>query len=538
MERLIALAQKWVMSKNKGDCRGLGGAWFSSQGQWISPIHRRVRVEVDSTSRACPAARFWAMRYEHPDLGKEGGATFRQWRTDLSLATAENLVLLSMQISHYLLPGHFGPEPPAPEPSSPLLVKNILRSSGLVAFAGSQPITAKPIEVTANDAELLVERILDPHRLCPLIYISRSFSTGEPVVDPSKLAWSLAGLAAVYVAESSWLDKATETLLPTEYRCWNGRVRVYLPKVSFDQPQDSRRHRYFTSDQVMEQGVAEVERIIVQSLARRVTLSSITPALDIDDVRRKRQEDQFERLKNQLASAPSAEMLELLESINRDLEHKLQIADSERKGLADQLELARLEIETRDDELKKGRYLEDTLRAEVNQERERRRAAEVRAQRLTSIYKLPESIEECCRVLAEAFPGRIEFTGKALESARTTAFSKVNLVWTALWHVANTLHPLAFSDDGNSVDLEDEFLQRSGIRLALSEGKLTKANAKIMQSRSQQYNGEKIDITPHIKLEASGKHLRIHLHIHKRRRIIIIGHCGDHLDTAGTAKKK
>ncbi len=478
------------------------------------------------------------MRYEHPDTSKDRGSSFRQWRTDLSLTTAGNAVVFSMQISHYLLPGHFGSEPEVPEPTSPLLVKNVFQSPGLVTYAGSQPLTAKPLEVTADDADILVERISDTNRRCPLIYVSREFASGEPVINPAQLAWSLAGLAAVYVAESNWLDKATEKLLPPDYRCWNGRVRVYLPNVRFDRPQDSKRHRYFTPEQIREQGVSETERIIVQSLARRVALSSATPVSNIDDVRLKRQEEHFERLKSQLASAPPAEMLDLLECINKELEQKVQTAEAQRQSLADQLEWRQLEVEAKDDELKKSRYQEESLRSAANVEREKRAAAEARANSLAEMSELPESVEDCCRLFIGAFPDRIEFTERGLASAKRADYPKISTVWTALWHVANTLHSVAFSSSESGVDLEDEFRRRSGIEMALSEGKLTKANSKLMQSRRQSHNGETIDITPHLKLQTANKHLRIHFHIHKKRRIVIVGHCGDHLDTAGTAKKK
>ncbi|HEY4364213.1 MAG TPA: hypothetical protein VGN17_24800 [Bryobacteraceae bacterium] len=463
--------------------------------------------------------------------------TFRQWRTDLSLTSSGGAVIFSMQISHYLLPGHFGSEPPVPDPTSPLLVKRIFQAPGLVTYSGSQPLTAKPNDVTTDDAALLVERICDSARRCPLIYISREFDTGEPAIDANRLAWAVAGLAAVYVAESGWLDKATERLLPPEYRCWNGRVRVYLPGARFDRSNDFKRHRYFTPEQIRSEGVPEVERIMVQSLARRVALSTTTPVLNTDDVRLKRQEEHFERLKRQIASAPPAEMIELLESINGELEQKVQVLDSDRKGLADQLEWAQLEAEERLDDLKRSRYQEGALREAANEERDRRISAEVRAKSLADLSKLPDDIVSCCRFFATAFSDRIKFTERGFNSSRDAEFPKVSAVWTALWHVANTLHPLAFSDS-EGVDLEDEFRRRSGIELGLSEGKLTKANAKIMQARLDEYEGERIDITPHIKLQTGNKHLRIHFHIHKKKRLLIVGHCGDHLDTAGTAKRK
>ena len=539
LDRIIQEAQRWVLSKNKGNSRGLSGLWFLDKGQWIAPSQHRIRIEVDSAGIALsPGGRFWALRYEHPDIGAERGSSFRQWRTDLSLATVDHAVIFSMQIAHYLLPGHFGPEPEAPEPTSPLLVKRLFQTPGLVTYSGSQPLTAKPVQVAEDDAEILVERITDPKRQCPLIYVSRAFNTGEPVINAERIAWSLAGLAAVYVAESSWLDKETEKLLPLDYRCWNGRVRVFLPNVCFDRPNDFKRHRYFTPEQILLEGIPEIERIIVQSLARRVALSSTTPVLNIDDVRLKRQEESFERLKRQLASTPPAEMLELLESINRDLEQKLQTAVAERKNLADQLEWTQLEFEGNVDELKKSRYEETTMRELANAEREGRIAAEGRAKSLADLGKLPESIEDCCRFFGKAFPERITFTKRGMDSAERAEYPKVNAVWTALWHMTNTLYPLVFSNTGAGLNLEDEFRHRSGIDLGLSEGKLTKANSKLMKLRFDEHEGERIEITPHIKLQTGNKHLRIHFNIHRNKRLFIVGHCGEHLDTAGTAKRR
>src|SRR5438874_1183291 len=89
---------------------------------------------------------------------------------------------------------------------------------------------------------------------------------------------------------------------------------AYRPNVRFERPHDAKRHRYFTTELIRELGARETMRIMVQSLARRVAVSSAAPVLSIDDVRLKHQEEHFERLKRQLASAPPAEMLELLES--------------------------------------------------------------------------------------------------------------------------------------------------------------------------------------------------------------------------------
>ncbi|MBS1830478.1 MAG: hypothetical protein JST93_34565 [Acidobacteria bacterium] len=535
--RVLEEVQKWVLSKHRGDTRGLGGAWFRDTGRWISPLSQRVRIEVDS-AHGDAGDQFWAMRYEHPDgIGRdERGSSQRQWRTDISLSTRGESVVFSMQVSHYLLPGHFGPEPAVPDPSSPLLVKNLFQAAGLVTYAGSQPLTARENEVTPDDAELLVERICDKNRRCPLIYVSREFGSGETVLDSNDLAWKLAGLASVYVAESNWLDKETERRLPPEYRCWNGRIRVYLPGVQFDRPNDHRRHRYFTADEVRRDGAQEITRIIVQSLARRIVLSSAAGVANIDDVRLKKQEQEFARLKNQLATAPPAEMMELLESINKELEHKYRTAEAEKATLAERLEFAELETQERDDEISRLRYQEKEQREDALAQRQMRSAAEDRLKKFSGLTDLPESILECCHFFAAAFPDRVAFTQRALDAAGRSDFPKVNAVWNALWHMVSTLHPLAF-DAERQIDVEDEFRARSGIEMSFNEGSQTKGNSKLMRSRAELFEGESIDITPHVKLQTGNKYFRFYFHIHRKKRILVVGDCG-HLDTAGTSKRK
>lgn len=535
-EQVLEMVQKWVLSKNKGDTRGLGGAWFRDTGRWISPLSQRVRIEVDSSS-VSGGSRFWAMRYEHPDAGRdERGTSQRQWRTDIAISTQGESVGFSMQVSHYLLPGHFGPEPQVPDPSSPLLIKNLLQARGLLTNAGSQPLTVKENEVRPDDAELLVERICDKNRRCPLIYVSREFASGEAALNSNDLAWKLAGLASVYVAESNWLDKETERRLPPEYRCWNGRIRVYLPGVQFDKPNDYRRHRYFSAEEVRRDRPQEVIRIIVQSLARRIILSSAAGVTNIDDVRLKKQEQEFSRLKNELATAPPAEMIELLEAINKELDHKYRGAEAEKASLAERLEFAELETLEKEDELKRLRYQEKEQREEAITQRQLRSSLEDRLKSFSELTELPESVQDCCLFFSRAYPDEIIFTQRALDAAGKSDFPKVPAAWNALWHMAKTLHPLAFDSD-KQIDLEHEFSARSGIEMSLHEGSQTKGNSKLMRSRVEQFDGESIDITPHLKLQTGNKYFRFYFHIHRKKRVLIVGDCG-HLDTAGTSKRR
>jgi hypothetical protein len=148
-----------------------------------------------------------------------------------------------------------------------------------------------PNTVAPNDASLLWQRITDPDRQCPLVYAAREFQTGESVANMHNLAWGLAGLATIYVAESSLVDKTTELALPEDYRCWNGRVRVYLPSVNPGLPGDYRRHRYFTPEQIRALGDAEFQKLLARSFARRLLCTIDARPKTIDDLRQMKQRE-------------------------------------------------------------------------------------------------------------------------------------------------------------------------------------------------------------------------------------------------------
>jgi hypothetical protein len=116
---------------------------------------------------------------------------------------------------------------------------------------------------------------------------------------------------------------------------------------------------------------------------------------------------------------------------------------------------------------------------------------------------------------------------------------EVRNVWRVLHALATTLYDLVFADIPIG-DLPTRFRNLTGIELAITEGQQTKRDDRLMLLRRDvDDRGQPIDITPHLKL---GDHpprlLRVHFAIDRERRLLIIGHCGDHLDTFGTQRIK
>jgi hypothetical protein len=91
-------------------------------------------------------------------------------------------------------------------------------------------------------------------------------------------------------------------------------------------------------------------------------------------------------------------------------------------------------------------------------------------------------------------------------------------------------------EGGASVDV-DEFESQSGFGIAFHESKQTNKDARLVRMRQRTYRGKTYDITPHIK--GGGKrhgHLRIHFAFDDERQLIVVGHCGGHLETYGTQR--
>jgi hypothetical protein len=60
-----------------------------------------------------------------------------------------------------------------------------------------------------------------------------------------------------------------------------------------------------------------------------------------------------------------------------------------------------------------------------------------------------------------------------------------------------------------------------------------------MAKRRFAHDGKEWDMTPHVKWGNSApKCLRVYFAVDRDQKRLIVGHCGDHLDTYGTRRRK
>jgi hypothetical protein len=424
----------------------------------------------------------------------------------------------------------------------------LLQDEELQVFSGTQPLLVEPITVGDEDAEMLWEQIMDPNRDCPLVFVSRIFPGAETALSGKGLALALAGVATVHVAETSWLDKETERVFKPDYRCWNGKVRIYLPKVRPDSPGEYRRHRYYDAAGIESRGEQAIVREILRSLSRGVVLQSRGTVKTIDDVESIRQRSHLLDLRRRLEAADQADYLKLLKELNdlneaaaEEWKRKFEEMKAQKQRIEDEAfeDRMTLEDEIADKEklLNSERFELNRLRNDLDAKSEQLKMAQEKATALQVLQELPSTAAQVLSFFRQSFSDRIVFTERGMRGSEAASYSRPNELWKVMWALSNPLHSVVFDECPN--DLEAAF-QKEGVALAMTETSNTKKDNKLMRQREDQFNGKKIDITPHLKLAYSPKNefLRIHFCIDRVHRKFVIGEVTDHLDTAGTRRKK
>jgi hypothetical protein len=129
------------------------------------------------------------------------------------------------------------------------------------------------------------------------------------------------------------------------------------------------------------------------------------------------------------------------------------------------------------------------------------------------------------------------FSQRGLASLKKANYSDVAGFWEAMWAMASELHGLLFETDGKVGDIEKKFKELTGVEMSTTEGSVTKADKRLMKQREDSYQGELIDITLHIKLRSGNEHFRICFGVLQSKRLLVVGECTDHLETAGTRRR-
>lgn len=516
--------------------------------------------------------RAWVMEYDEPDSSNR----FRHWHTSIGMvAENDDCCQLNLKVSYYTIPSYVGRSLPDPDPNIPRIAKSLFDLSDYQACIGETIVRTKCNYLTCKGFNDFAEELISTQRDLPLILITSDERGVYPIANLDKLAQSLVGIANVYALDESngYLKAMRFDLFSHDtpaylYNCGKSTLRIYRPGVDLSDPNGARNHLFITYDRLKKYGDS-ISSVLNRSLARSY-LKGKSEVLDTRDI------EWLERKKDMLAL--KKRMAELQKSSSADIDrseeraqalalkdHKQTIAALEKlleeeteerqtwqalaneyasvsEELQQQLDSAKSEdsnVSELENKISLLQYNTEQERERADREKGVRESLEKRTKAIETFCKLPESPYEALNLFSRLWASKIIVLPEAYESAKRYTKGSTAETWKALVSMATVLWRLKFIDNAGG-SLIKSFQSETSFELAMTELKLTKANDELMRLRQRRYNGETIDITPHVKGKGTSKldPLRIHFAFDDENEKIVIGHCGQHLPTSGTAKVK
>lgn len=460
----------------------------------------------------------WAVEADELD----GEFSRRRWHTRIGLAPAgDGGCILNVQVSHYAVNGFFGYQR-NPLPSVPRVVRDILANGKLDVRIGASRVSVEEIYLDADTLKRdFMSSLTDRARCLPIVLMTTDDDGKTPVWDATELASKLVGMATVYVIDmrDGALVQAFRDLLPD--RTPAGRYRI---------------GRYAAG------GRDGFINVLMQGLGRGIDARPGDVA-GIGDVlwlrsraESERQGERIERLRSRAKAAaePVADIDGLRAEnarLRADAEAWEEIATDQERSYSDAT--AKVDELTRTVQRLEGekRALERKA-AQCAAPSDDDGAARV-AECLQSI---PRDLTDLLKLARSIWPERIVVLPEAMDSAKSYDGNLAE-EWDIVRSTATALYGLLFEDDGCEGQVADEFQRRTGYELTFSESSATRARADLMKMRERSYGGRTVDISAHIKGRSQKNTFRLHFYIDRENELIVIGHAGCHMKTAGSHRR-
>ncbi|MCB0826226.1 MAG: hypothetical protein KDC26_08545 [Armatimonadetes bacterium] len=530
---LVKTVRAW-MRERSGMGDELGQSWFYTYGNCKHPnvLGQFVETNREIGNGTPDQPQFWAARMQIQDSSVRD----RYWCSDIGIiAQGEGEFTIGITVTHFIRHGYVGAEPVPPSFSAPKIVEQFL-SDYWMPHSGDLPLTNGPLPFEVKDVPHILDLLASTERRCPIVWVARERTHLDPLVVPQGLSKKIAGAAAIIVSQDGEAESALIEALPFRFRALDGMVRIYQPGVRFDDDRDSGRHRYYSKNQIDELGASQVAVEIIRALTRRMDLGRHDAVFTLEDVQDRHRRNRLRQLRESLAPGTDTELIELFEADNKRLEEKIDELQKENEQLEFDLELAR--------EGKQHADNQEAIATEARVEAEKQLGQAKKAlEAIDHFRKLPVTVQECVELIAELHPQRIVFTKRAMRTAKNAEFNDVRSdigdVWSLLWSLATDLHDLSFNQSLERRQLEQEFRAKSGCDISFTESDTTRSNPKLMAQRQFNYKGRELSMEPHAKLDRSDRNrfLRVHFAVDKESGLIVVNHCGDHLENAATRKR-
>lgn len=460
----------------------------------------------------------WAVEADELD----GEFSRRRWHTRIGLAPAgDGGCILNVQVSHYAVNGFFGYQR-NPLPSVPRVVRDILASGKLDVRIGASRVSVEEIYLDADTLKRdFMPSLTDRARCLPIVLMTTDDDGKTPVWDATELASKLVGMATVYVIDmrDGVLVQAFRDLLPDRtpagrYRIGRSAVMVYRPGIDLSTEDSLSACTLFTRHRVERYAAGGRDgfiNVLMQGLGRGID-SRPGDVVGIGDVLWLRSRAEIARLRSDA---------EAWEEIATDQERSYSDATAKVDELTRTVQ--RLEGEKRALERKAAQC------AAPSDDDGAARVAEC-------LQVIPRDLADLLKLARSIWPDRIVVLPEAMDSAKSYDGNLAE-EWDIVRGAATALYGLLFEDDDCEGQVADEFQRRTGYELTFSESSATRARADLMKMRERSYGGRTVDISAHIKGRSQKNTFRLHFYIDRENELIVIGHAGCHMKTAGSHRR-
>lgn len=182
-------------------------------------------------------------------------------------------------------------------------------------------------------------------------------------------------------------------------------------------------------------------------------------------------------------------------------------------------------------------YQSNQLIIAYSELRSERDALRIRAETIDHLDKFPDTLSEMLRLICSWYPDRVVVLKAAYKSADAYKREGGHAEWWSILHsIPTVMWDLRFGDAAEGLS-EKSYRARCGYEYSPREGSQTRKNPAFMRELDRQYQGKTIRCEPHIKGRDKNSDFRVYLWHDENRQLIVIGHCGKHLDTAGTDRR-
>ncbi|WP_044917227.1 hypothetical protein [Butyrivibrio sp. WCE2006] len=467
----------------------------------------------------------------------------RWWSTEIGYQSNNGEAAdLTFVLSYSDGMGYIGETMPEPEISVPRIVPNIQNDERFLCEINDDPLLFDAMELRTGEGFSFKQLLLDPKRKIPIILIlpKRDYVDREKInlpVDPNEMIKSVGGNALVYYSMDLGFAEELKFLLDSNYKCTAGMIRLYLPQINRDNPNDYSRHRFIHFDEAR-----KMSESVILKIFRRVL------AQDINDY------DDLFRYRTCLDLIRKDGLQAKLDKIKRDKELSEKVISEDNTVLAEknynleeeniQLQIDNMDLEEQINELKKDIHGYKTRIDLMESSYESLRVAKEAMDGIRDLDEYPNTTMRVLNYFTTLYTDRIDLTEQGWKSLNDCNTSP-DILWEVLVTMVTELYD-CINNSGSFNEACIKYNERASCKCVPGNSSTTKKDKSIIKLYEDEYMGQKVNIEPHIASntgkESDPRFYRIYfgtvLDKKTHAKKIIIGSCGGHMDTAGTKYQK